>query len=255
VQTPSKLPPALRDFWYGNEINPTLFGVDLKMFAYHPSLIGLALLVAAFAYRQVEVHGSVSPQMGLYALFWWGYLFTHYLKEEFMLSIYDIIEERFGLMLVWGDLVYVPFFYSITGWWLIDAVEPWPTWALLAVGIFYLLALGLFRSANWQKSRFKKDADAIIWGAPAQTLGGRLLVSGWWGIGRKLNYTGEVGVYVAFTLCAGTASFWPWLLPLSLAALLVHRAGRDDRRCRAKYGELWERYCAQARFRMLPGLY
>jgi hypothetical protein len=38
----------------------------------------------------------------------------------------------------------------------------------------------------------------VIWGKPAETLGGRLLVSGFRGIGRKLNHTGEI------------ASTWRW---------------------------------------------
>ena len=94
----------------------------------------------------------------------------------------------------------------------------------------------------------------MIWGRPAEALDGKLLVSGWWGIGRHLNYTGEIVAYLALSLTAG-ASFVPYLLPLWMVALLSHRARRDDGRCRAKYGELWERYCARARFRMLPIVY
>jgi hypothetical protein len=45
------------------------------------------------------------------------------------------------------------------------------------------------------------------------------------------------------------------VLPLTLIVLLTQRAGRDDRRCRAKYGALWERYCAHARFRVFPFVY
>ena len=33
-----------------------------------------------------------------------------------MLSTWDIIEEHFGFMLVWGDMVYVVFLYPIAGW-------------------------------------------------------------------------------------------------------------------------------------------
>jgi len=37
-----------------------------------------------------------------------------------MLSTWDIIAENFGLMLVWGDLVYLPFLYCISGWYICD---------------------------------------------------------------------------------------------------------------------------------------
>jgi delta14-sterol reductase len=62
-------------------------------------------------------------------------------------------------------------------------------------------------------------------------------------------------VYVCFALTAGFASPWPYLLPLSLVVLLVQRAARDDKKCSAKYGDLWQAYCARARFRMLPFVY
>ncbi|NIS33672.1 MAG: ergosterol biosynthesis protein, partial [Actinobacteria bacterium] len=48
---------------------------------------------------------------------------------------------------------------------------------------------------------------------------------------------------------------YPYILPLTLIILLTQRAGRDDKRCRAKYGELWEQYCRKARFRIIPFLY
>ena len=94
-----------------------------------------------------------------------------------------------------------------------------------------------------------------IWGRRAEALGDRLLISGFWGIGRKLNYTGELCLYIAWTALAGWASPLAWLLPLWLAALLVHGAARDVRRCRAKYGALWDEYCRAALFRMVPFLY
>src|SRR4029079_9357967 len=90
------------------------------------------------------------------------------------------------------------------------------------------------------------------WGKPAETIGGKILVSGFWGIGRKLNYSGEILVYWSFTLLSGTQSIVPYLLPLWLLGLLTHRAWRDDKRCREKYGELWEAYCRKATFTMIP---
>ena len=239
----------------GVELNPRWLGVDLKMFAYEPSLIGLGLLVAAFGYAQFARYGTVTPQMGLYIVLWWIYLATHYRYEEFMITTWDVIAENFGFGLLWGDLVLVPFFYSIGGWTLLDDLDPMPTVSILAIGALYVFGLWMFRSSNAQKHRFKKDPNAAIWGAPAQAMDGKLLVSGWWGIGRHLNYTGEILVYVAITLTTGFRSGAPWLLPLWMCILLAHRALRDDRRCREKYGELWTEYCGRARFRMVPGIY
>jgi delta14-sterol reductase len=42
-------PGWARDFWFGNELNPSWLGVDLKMFMYQPSLLGAYLVVLSFA--------------------------------------------------------------------------------------------------------------------------------------------------------------------------------------------------------------
>ena len=136
------------------------------------------------------------------------------------------------------------------------ALVPWSRRAeWIALSAFFLLALWVFREANWQKERFKQDSDTPIWGRRAETVGGRLLVSGWWGVARKINYTGEIAVYIAFALTTGLGSIYPYLLPLSLTLLLLQRAARDDKKCSAKYGELWREYCERVRFRILPYLY
>jgi Delta14-sterol reductase len=249
------LPAWLKDVWFGAEHNPDLLGVDLKMFLYQPSLIGVYLLVVSFAYVQRDVHGAITPQMACFVSFWFLYLFTHYAKEEFMLSTWDVISENFGFMLVWGDLVYVPFLYSLPGWWLVHQTKPFSVAEWASLSSFFLLALWIFREANWQKERFKQDRDTEIWGKRAEALGGRLLVSGWWGVARKINYAGEIAVYVAFALTTGLESPYPYLLPLSLVILLFQRAARDDKKCGAKYGELWQKYRARVRFRIFPYLY
>jgi delta14-sterol reductase len=194
------------------------------MFAYQPSLIGLGLINASFAFVQYETCNRISIQMWMFQAFWWLYLASHYYYQEFMLSTWDVIAEKFGFMLVWGDLVLVPFFYSIVGWFLVDRIEP-------------------------------IAGSAVIWGQPAQTLDGKLLISGWWGIGRKLNYTGKICLYLAIALTTGFDSIVPYLLPLWLCLLLIHRARRDEHRCRSKYGDLWTVYCNKARFRMMPFVY
>ena len=61
-----------------------------------------------------------------------------------------------------------------------------------------------------------------VWGAPPRLLGGRLLVSGWWGLGRKINYTGELMVYFAIAATAGTGSIVPFLVPIWLRERTRH---------------------------------
>lgn len=245
----------LSDYFYGAEVNPRLFGLDLKMFSYRPSLMGLGLINVSFAVAQYQMHGAVSTRMWLYQAFYFAYLVNYFQFEHGMLFTWDVIAERFGWMLVWGDYVLVPFFYSIPGWFLLDRMDPMPVWEIAALVILYLVGFVLFRGANEQKHRFKIDPTTKIWGKPPETIGGKLLASGFWGIGRKLNYTGELCMYFAWTIPCGFDSVVPFLLPLWLVGLFSHRAWRDEQRCKAKYGATWDEYCRRARFRMIPFIY
>ncbi|MCY4221315.1 MAG: DUF1295 domain-containing protein [Thiotrichales bacterium] len=250
-------PPGFwRGYFYGVELNPACLGVDLKLFSYRPSLIGLALFNASFAVVQYETYGHLTLAMALYQLLTMVYILNYFLFEGGMIHTWDIVSERFGWMLVWGDYVLVPFFYCIAGWWLVDASgPPLSPFAAAAIVFLYVLGFWLFRGANGQKHRFKRDPSITIWGKPAETLDGRLLVSGFWGIARHLNYTGEICIYLAFVLTTGFASWGPFLLPAWLASLLWHRARRDERRCRAKYGELWGRYRKRVPWSLVPFVY
>lgn len=243
------------DWYYGTEVSPTRLGLDLKMFSYRPSLMGLGLLNGSFAAAQWQVYGYISTPMLLYEVFYLLYLANYFQFEYGMLYTWDIVAERFGWMLIWGDYVLVPFFYSLPGWFLVDRVTPLPPGEIAGLVALYAFGFWLFRGANEQKHRYKVDPHARIWGRPARALGGRLLISGFWGIGRKLNYTGELCLYYAWTLPCGFNSLIPYLLPLWLTCFFPHRAWRDEKRCREKYGPLWAAYCRRARFRMLPFIY
>lgn len=255
TETPGNLRQVLRGLYYGVERNPTWFGLDLKFFSYRPSLIGLGLFNVSFAFLQYERHGFLTPEMVAYQLLYFGYIANYFQFEYGMIFTWDIIEERFGGMLVWGDYVYVPFFYSLPGWYLVDRLTPLPTPALVGLVVLYLAGFWLFRGANEQKHAFRRNPKTTIWGRRPRVVGDRLLASGFWGVGRKLNYTGELMMYCSWTLLCGFASWVPYLVPMALATLFIHRAFRDDRRCRAKYGAVWDEYCKIARFRMIPFLY
>ncbi|MGI5341199.1 hypothetical protein ACQEVS_29250 [Streptomyces sp. CA-181903] len=246
---------GVADYFRGVELNPEWAGVDLKFFSYRPSLIGLFVFNASAAAAQVAEQGSLSGRMLLYQIFFFVYLANYFQFEGGMIHTWDLVAERFGWGLVWGDYVLVPFFYGIAGRVLVDVRTPLPPWQGAVCCAVFVFGFWLFRGANGQKHRFRSGGTVTVWGRPAETLDGRLLVSGFWGIGRKLNYTGELLVYLAWTLLCGTASVLPYLLPLFLLVLFVHRAHRDDRRCRAKYGPLWDEYCRRAPFRMFPFVY
>ena len=157
----------------GVEAGPTWFGLDLKLFSYCPSLIGLALFNASFAAVQYETYGELTLGMALYQIFTFLYVLNYFQFEQGMIHTWDIISERFGWMLVWGDYVLVPFFYCLPGWWLVHAPDPLSPAAAAAIVLLFAFGFWLFRGANQQKHRFKRDPDVTIWGQPARTLDGR----------------------------------------------------------------------------------
>ncbi|CAD8143528.1 unnamed protein product [Paramecium pentaurelia] len=249
-------PQLLNDWWFGSEQNPRILNVDLKMYFYEPSLIGLQIFLLSFAEYQYNTYSTLSINMILFQVFWFMWLITHYIREDFMLSTWDIIAENFGFMLVWGDIVYLPYLYCIGGWYLGDFVQNSPTIYLIFITLLHVTSLYMYRDSNWQKDRYRRLGDkAIIWNKKPQTLQNKLLISGWWGIGRHLNYTGEILVYLSIAMCGEFKAFNNYILPLSLFCLLTHRATRDDKRCREKYGKLWQEYCQIAKFKIIPFIF
>jgi delta14-sterol reductase len=74
-------------------------------------------------------------------------------------------------------------------------------------------------------------------------------------VARHVNYVGDLMMAAAFSLACGFGHVLPYLYVSFLTVLLVHRAYRDDRRCREKYGRAWDDYCARVPYRMIPGIW
>jgi delta14-sterol reductase len=90
----------LLDLWYGIDLNPRILGIDLKVFAYLPSML-LWLVFNLFALlAHYDRFGTVHTGMIMYQVFTGIYVLDYFWFEEAILSIYDVIEERFGFMLI-----------------------------------------------------------------------------------------------------------------------------------------------------------
>ncbi|KAI8563145.1 hypothetical protein RHMOL_Rhmol03G0090000 [Rhododendron molle] len=168
---------------------------------------------------------------------------------------WDIIAEKLGFMLVFGDLVWIPFTFSIQGWWLLSNKVELTTAAVIANCIVFLIGYRVFRGANKQKHEFKKNPKAPIWGRPPKVIGGKLLASGYWGIARHCNYLGDLLLAASFSLTCGIISPIPYFYPIYLLILLIWRERRDEARCAEKYREVWAEYCKLVPWRILPYAY
>ena len=95
-----------------------------------------------------------------------------------------------------------------------------------------------------------KDYDKITDGNKT------LLVNGFWGLSRHINYLGEILMALAIALSVGHYGIiWVWLYPAYYIALLLPRQIADDKRCSIKYGDLWKSYTKKVKYRIIPYLY
>ncbi|MCH8890217.1 MAG: DUF1295 domain-containing protein [Myxococcales bacterium] len=240
---------------------PPVTGFDLKVFfEARPGLIGWMLVNGSFAAVQIERHGSLSTAMAVVCALQFAYVLDYFWHEPAILTTLDVQHEKFGWMLLFGDLVWVPMTYSLQAHYLIDHAPKLPIWAAALCVLLGLAGVTLFRLSNLQKHRFRSDPNGLqIWGKPVEFIetrhGNRLLVSGFWGWSRHSNYLGDWLLGLAWSLACGFGSLLPYFYPIYFAFLLMHRERRDHQRCAAKYGEDWDRYCRRVRWRIVPGLY
>ena len=68
----------------------------------------------------------------------------------------------------------------------------------------------------------------MINGKKPRMIEGRLLADGLLGIGRKLNYTGDIMIWFGFALSQGTMSIYPYVLFGIITTGLFYRAWEDD---------------------------
>ena len=248
------------DFWLGTALNPRVGNFDLKLFCEaRPGLMAWVAIDLSLAAKQYEVHGAVSTPMILVCLFQFLYVADYFLHEEAILTTWDIKHENFGWMLCWGALVWVPFTYTIQAYYLVEHAHELPLVAVAALVVLNFTGYAIFRGANIQKHRFRKDPTRPIWGRPpgyiATAQGPLLLTSGWWGLSRHMNYLGDLLMALAWCLPCLFDSPLPYFYVLYFAILLFHRERRDNAMCAARYGDDWAAYCAQVPYRIIPGVY
>uniref|UniRef100_A0A803P3Q2 Delta(14)-sterol reductase n=1 Tax=Cannabis sativa TaxID=3483 RepID=A0A803P3Q2_CANSA len=244
----------IHDWWFGIQLNPHFLGIDLKFFFVRAGMMGWLLINLSVLARSIE-DGTLDRSMILFQLFSTFYILDYFVHEEYMTSTWDIIAERLGFMLVFGDLVWIPFTFSIQGWWLLHNKVELTTAAVIANCFVFIMGYLVFRGANKQKHVFKKNPKALIWGRPPKVIGGKLLVSGYWGIARHCNYLGDLLLAFSFSLPCGISSPVPYFYPIYLLILLIWRERRDEARCAEKYREIWAEYRQVVPWRILPYVY
>ena len=251
----------LSDLYLGRLENPRVLGgrVDLKMFLYLVGATMLELNLVSSAAHHVLTHpAGPSPGVLLHTALFSFFLVDYMFFEEVHLYTYDLVAERVGFKLGWGCLVFYPFFYNVGLWSVADRDDlVTPPAVLVVAALLFLGGWTLSRGANLQKFLHKTRPGAALLGVlRPETLDGKILVSGFWGLARHINYLGEILMASGLALSFGLPGpLGAWLYPLFYVALLVPRERDDDRRCAAKYGPLWDDYRRRVPSRIVPHLY
>ena len=190
----------------------------------------------------------------LYVSLFSFFTIEYFYHEHIHLYTFDFIIEYVGFKLVWGCLLFYPFFYPIAIWCRIDSM-PLSFIEQLTSVLVFVLGWILSRGANNQKYLFRtKPTQAFLGYFQPISINGRLLCSGWWALSRHINYFGDILMAVGLSL-AIHGGIYPWLYPIYYILLFIARERTDFRRCQHKYGHDWNEYCRRVPYRIVPYLY
>lgn len=287
----------LYDWFIGRELNPRVVvpfigEVDIKEWCeLRPGMMGWIILNCSFCAQQYRNYGYVTDSIVCITVVQALYIIDSWVFESAILTTMDITTDGFGMMLAFGDLVWVPFVYSQQTRYLSN--HPLSLGPVGLVAMLSLIGLGffIFRSANLQKNNFRNNPNdpkvAHLKFIKTKT-GSKLLTSGWWGVARHINYLGDWIQSWPYCLPTGVAGYqilaagsWAgedafvmqdgrqviqgaakgWAIPITyfyvvyFAVLLIHRDRRDDEKCHRKYGDDWLKYKKIVRYRIIPGIY
>ncbi|KAI0027247.1 ERG4/ERG24 ergosterol biosynthesis protein [Vararia minispora EC-137] len=245
------------DFYIGRELNPAIFGLDLKSFnELRPGMILWLLIDISMACEQAtRLGGRITDSMALVVLFHGFYIADSLYNEPGLFTMMDIVTDGFGFMLSVGDLLWVPFVYSLQARYLV--FRPKDLGMAASAAIFLVNALGwyIFRESNNEKNDFRNGKNPKNLKFMETKRGTKLLTSGWWGVSRHPNYMGDLLMGLAWSLPTGFDTPVTYFYIMYFAVLLAHRGMRDDEACEKKYGDDWNRYKKLVKWRIIPFIY
>jgi 7-dehydrocholesterol reductase len=254
------------DFYWGRELYPRVFGVDLKQFLI--CRVGMMLwlvFVVSFAFKTGEIQGTISKGQMVSAGLQFGYIAKFYWWEKWYLHAADIHVDRFGFMLIWGPLCFMPFVHSLENLYLVRnrglSMSTGFAWFCFILGCF---GTWCNYESDTQRHRVRQNPKSLVWGKPAKTIIAKyttadgvertnlLLYSGFNGVSRHFHYVPDIMNLILYCLPTGFSRVLPWLYCIYLSSLLIDRTYRIDEKCHKKYGKYWEQYCQKVPYKLIP---
>eukprot|EP00299_Pterocystis_sp_00344_P009633 c4113_g1_i1.p1 GENE.c4113_g1_i1~~c4113_g1_i1.p1 ORF type:complete len:470 (-),score=74.51 c4113_g1_i1:47-1327(-) len=263
------------DIFMGAPLNPRLFGgrLDLKLWSeIRVPWVILFFVSVSCACKQYDQYGFVTPQLWFMCLAHWLYVNACMKGEECIPTTWDFFYEKWGFMLIFWNLAGVPFTYCLSSLYIYqkgpEYFQNFSTTYITTLFIVLLFAYYVWDTANSQRVRFRMSLRAnfvprkafpqLPWGTlknPESIKtehGSLLLIGGWWGLARKINYTADLVMALSWGLITGFDSVVPYFYFVFFLIVLTHRTYRDHQRCSKKYGKDWEKYCKRVPYVFIP---
>jgi len=263
--------PVLYLFYRGIELHPRLADVDIKQWTNcRVGMMGWAILVINFCLANIRIHGFETTAAGsvVNAILINIYLLKFFYWETGYFNTLDITLDRAGYYLCWGCLCWVQVFYTFSAYYMVGNPSKANVLEAAAILMFGCVSILLNYMADVQKEKFRaSNGQCYIWGRPAKFLAveyknhegkirkSRLMLSGFWGVARHMNYVFEIMLAFSWSLPAIHYGMTPFYYVFFLIILLVHRTFRDEEKCSNKYGKGWENYCEKVPYRLIPGIF
>lgn len=266
--------------YIGEELYPSLHlpvlnvTVDLKHFVIcRLGMMGWFLFTLSFTAAAVRAAGGQwSPALAASAGCNMLYVAKFFLLFEVpgYMSAADIAVDRFGFMLAWGTLCFMPLVHNLQTLHLVAGSGTlqlsWPgAVAWVAVGCVMIF---MNYDADTQRHRVRAaGGKCTVWGKPAECIAAEyrdaagkkhtnlLVCSGYLGLVRHFHYMPDIVLLFLYCAPAGFTRLLPWSYFFYLTSLLLDRCQRIDARCAAKYGAAWQEYCRRVPYKLVPGVF
>jgi len=263
------------DFYWGTELHPQIFNFNLKQYCNcRLGMMGWHVLLLCCIAKQLSMSGGsaslddISPSLLASVIVQEIYILKFFIWEAGYFASLDIMHDRFGYYICWGVLSWIAGVYTLVAQYL--TLQPQ---RLTSLEFYFIVGFGIFLTwanydADAQRQRVRDTkGNCTVWGQPPKILMAKykttdgkehqniLLLSGWWGVSRHAHYVTEILLALVWTLPAGRTHVLPYFYVVYLTVLLTDRSYRDDKRCRAKYGGYWKKYCETVKYNIVPFIY
>lgn len=260
------------DLYWGTELYPRVCGVDLKrlLIARYGIVLWCLFALSFGAESARRAPDGWAPRGQLVSVSLQAiYLAKFFAWERWYTHAADIAVDRFGFMMCWGPVCFMPIVHTLQNLYLV--ASPGLPLSRAAAAAYVAAGVGLTAlnyDADTQRHRVRaSDGKCRVWGRKAVVIrasyttadGGRhralLSCCGYQAISRHFHYLPDILSLLLYCSPAGFARFLPWLYCVYLTCLLLDRTYRVDGRCEAKYGAAWREYCRRVPWRLVPGIW